>query len=182
MEEELNGLLQSAEAHSPDELIPIVYEELRRLARRCMRHEASGQTIQPTALVHEAFLRLVGSEAPWESRAHFFCVAAAAMRRLLIDRARRRRALRRGGGRRGVALEDAKEPALERDEYVVALDDALTELASVDAPLSRLIELRFFAGLSVEETGEVLGISPATVKRRWRLGKAWLHRQIAGDG
>ena len=164
-------------------LLPLVYDELRRLADQCFRGEPGDQTLQPTALVHEVYLRLVGtsSSVDWTNRAQFFAVAARAMRHLLIDHARRRRAVRRGGDRRKLALEDVSEPAQERDAYLVALDDALTDLAAVDRQLCRIIELRFFGGLSVEETAQVVGVSPATVKRRWRLAKGWLHHQIAQE-
>ena len=164
-------------------LLPLVYDELRRLADQCFRGEPGDQTLQPTALVHEVYLRLVGTSSPidWTNRAQFFAVAARAMRHLLIDHARRRRAVRRGGDRCKLALEDVSEPAQDRDAYLVALDDALTDLAVVDRPLCRIIELRFFGGLSVEETAQVVGVSPATVKRRWRLAKGWLHHQIAQD-
>lgn len=160
-------------------LLPVVYDELRRLADQYLRDEPAGQTLQPTALVHEVYLKLVGDGAcPWQSRARFFSVAARAMRRLLIDHARRRRAAKRGGDRRKISLDDVLEPSVDRDDYLVALDDALTELAAVDPELSRVVELRFFAGLNVEETARVLGVSPMTVKRMWKLAKGWLHREI----
>ena len=173
---ELDGCNGEATA----KLLPLVYDELRRLADHYFRDEPAGQTLQPTALVHEVYMRLVGSSAPieWKSRAQFFSVAAQTMRHLLIDHARRRRAARRGGDRRRLSLEDVSEPAADRDEYLVALDDALTDLDAVDRQLSRIIELRFFGGLTVEETAHVVGVSPITVKRRWRLAKGWLHRQI----
>ncbi len=160
-------------------LLPMVYDELRRLADQYLRNEPSDQTLQPTALVHEVYIRLVGgNECAWENRAQFFSVAARAMRRLLIDHARRRRAAKRGGGARKLSLEEVLEPSAGRDDYLVALDDALTDLASLDPQLSRVTELRFFGGLSVEETAQVLEVSPTTVKRMWRLAKGWLHRQI----
>ena len=173
---ELNGCKGEAAA----KLLPLVYDDLRRLADRYFRDEPADQTLQPTALVHEVYMRLVGSSTPIEfkNRAQFFAVAAQAMRHLLIDHARRRRAARRGGGRPRLSLEDVSEPAADRDEYLVALDDALTDLDAVDRQLSRIIELRFFGGLTVEETAHVVGVSPITVKRRWRLAKGWLHRQI----
>ena len=172
-----------------DELLPIVYDELRRLAGSYLRNEPPNQTLQPTALVHEAYLRIVGPDGSGGSggsggshscanRAQFFAIAARAMRRLLIDHARRRRAVKRGGDRRRLPLEDVNELSVDRDEYVVALDDALTELAELDPQLSRVIELRFFGGLNVEETALVIGVSPVTVKRRWRMAKGWLHREI----
>ena len=163
-----------------EKLLPLVYDDLRRLADRYFRDEPADLTLQPTALVHEVYMRLIGSSTPLEfkSRAQFFAVAAQAMRHLLIDHARRRRAARRGGGRARLSLEDVSEPAKDRDEYLVALDDALTDLDAVDRQLSRIIELRFFGGLTVEETAQVMGVSPITVKRRWRLAKGWLHRHI----
>ena len=173
---ELNG----SRGEAAEKLLPLVYDELRRLADHYFRDEPADQTLQPTALVHEVYMRLVGSSAPleWKSRAQFFAVAAQAMRHLLIDHARRRRAARRGGDRRRLSLEDVSEPAADRDEYLVALDDALTDLDAIDRQLSRIIELRFFGGLTVEETAQVMGVSPITIKRRWRLAKGWLHRQI----
>ena len=179
---DITGALAELGRGSPDaaeRLLPIVYEELRRLADRYLRDEPPGQTLQPTALVHEAFLRLVGAEAAaWKGRAQFFAVAARAMRRLLIDHARRRRATKRGGERQKLSLDDVPEPAADRDGYLVALDDALVELASVDPELSHVVELRFFGGLSIEETARVLGVSSMTVKRRWTLARGWLHREI----
>ena len=160
-------------------LLPIVYDELRDLARRCLRDEHGLQTLQPTALVHEVYIRLVGNNGQtWENRRQFFAVAAQAMRHLLIDRARRRNAAKRGGDRGRVSLDDVAEPFTDRDDYLVALDDALADLASVDGELCRLVELRFFAGLGVEETASLLGLSTATVKRRWRLAKGWLRREM----
>ncbi len=171
--------LSGGSPRAADELLPIVYDELRRLAGRYLRDEPANLTLQPTALVHEAYLRLVGTDDPrWENRAQFFSVAAQAMRRLLIDHARRRRAAKRGGDRQKRSLEDVGEPSTDRDAYLVAMDDALTELASIDPQLSRVIELRFFGGLGVDETARVLGVSPMTVKRRWKMARGWLHREI----
>ena len=171
--------LAGGDAGAADRLLPLVYDELRGLADRYLRDESSAQTLQPTALVHEVYIRLIGSDSrSWESRAHFFAVAAQAMRRLLIDHARRRRAVKRGGDRRRYALDDVAPPLVDRDEYLVALDEALTDLAAVDRQLSSLIELRFFAGLTCDETARVLGVAPITVKRMWRLAKGWLHREI----
>ncbi len=180
---DITGVLAELDRGAPDaaeRLLPIVYEELRRLADRYLRDEPAGQTLQPTALVHEAFLRLVGGErrATWEGRNQFFSVAARAMRRLLIDHARRRRAAKRGGARHKLSLDDVAEPAADRDEYLVALDEALVELSRVDPDVSRVVELRFFGGLSIEETAQVLGVSSMTVKRRWKLARGWLHREI----
>jgi RNA polymerase sigma factor (TIGR02999 family) len=179
---DITGVLAELDRGAPDaaeRLLPIVYEELRRLADRYLRDEPAGQTLQPTALVHEAFLRLVGGEqATWEDRTQFFSVAAQAMRRLLIDHARRRRAAKRGGARHKLSLSDVAEPAADRDEYLVALDEALVELSRVDPDVSRVVELRFFGGLSIEEAAQVLGVSSMTVKRRWKLARGWLHREI----
>ena len=172
--------LERGDPEAAAKLLPLVYDELRRLADCHLRQEPVGHTLQPTALVHEVYLRLVGNNGtPWNNRAQFFSVAAQAMRRLLIDHARRRRAAKRGGSRHKVSLDDVAEPTVDRDEYLVALDDALTELASVDQELSRVIELRFFGGLTVAETAHVLDVSPTTVKRHWRLAKGWLHREIS---
>ena len=158
--------LERGGAEATERLLPLVYDELRRLADAYLHDEPPGQTLQPTALVHEVYLRLIGSDGgAWQSRGQFFSVAARAMRRLLIDHARRRRAARRGGGRRKLSLDEIAEPARDRDTYLVALDDALTGLANVDEQLARVVELRFFGGLSVEETARVLEVSPATVKR-----------------
>lgn len=160
-------------------LLPLVYDELRELADRYLRDEACDHTLQPTALVHEVYLRLVGHNGrTWESRAQFFGVAAQAMRRILIDYARRRGAAKRGGDRRKLSIEQAAEPMEYRDEYLVALDDALTDLASVDPRLSRIVELRFFGGLNVDEVAVILGVSPITVKRHWKLARGWLHGAI----
>ena len=166
-----------------DDLLPLVYDELRRLAGHYLRGDAGCPTLDPTALVHELYLRLAGNGArSCTDRAEFMAVAARAMRHLIIDHARRRRAQKRGGGRRGVSLDEVSEPFDGRDEYVMALDDALRDLADVDAELSRVVELRFFGGLTVQETAAVLGVAPVTVKRMWRLAKGWLHRHVTNDG
>lgn len=171
--------LAEGNADAAEQLFPLVYDELRRLADRYLRDERADHTLQPTALVHEAYIRLVGhDETSWQGRAHFFAVAANSIRRILIDYARRRRAKKRGGARRKLCLDETLEPAEYRDEYLVALDDALTDLAEVDAQLGRIVELRFFGGLSVEETAQVIGVSPVTVKRRWKMARGWLHRTI----
>ncbi len=173
--------LDGGNAESPEALLPLVYDDLRRLAGRYFQDEPADQTLQPTALVHEVWLRLNGAPSP-RNRVQFLSTAARTMRHLLIDHARRRRAAMRGGGCKRVSLEEAADRAADRDAYLVALDDALRDLAGIDGELCRVIELRFFGGLSVEETAQVLGLSPATVKRRWTLAKGWLHRQIiAGD-
>lgn len=160
-------------------LMPLLYEELRGMAESYLRHEPSGQTLQPTALVHEAYLRLVAQHLPdWRNRSHFFGVASQLMRQILVDRARVRRALKRGGGVRKVSLEDTVSFAPERDADLLALDEALDSLAAIDPRKCRAIELRFFGGLDIDETARVLGISSATVGRELRVAKAWLYREM----
>ena len=162
-----------------DELMPLVYEELRRLARRCMNRERAGHTLQTSALVHEAFLRLVDQKnVRWQDRAHFFGIAARLMRQILVDYARRRGYAKHGGGGRRVPLDEAVVVSEERAAEVMALDDALKRLAEIDPRKSQVVELRFFGGLSIEETAEVLGVSEGTVRRDWALAKAWLHDAI----
>ncbi len=164
------------------ELMPLVYDELRRIAGRCLDQERADHTLQPTALAHEAYLRLVDlRQMRWKDRAHFFALAAELMRRILVDHARARNAERRGGGARKVALDEVVDLAAEREVDLIALDDALNSLAGFDARKSRLVELRFFGGLSLDETAEVLGVSQATVVRDWALAKAWLRREINPD-
>jgi RNA polymerase sigma factor (TIGR02999 family) len=161
-------------------LLPLVYDELRRLAHHHLRNERPDHTLQSTALVHEAYFRLVGQDLPeWESRAHFFAIAAQLMRQILVDYARRRRASKRGSGVCMLTLDDAVALPRRKDVDVVALDDALNTLAEVDPRQSRVVELRFFAGLSLEETSEVMGIATATVQRDWTAARAWLHREIS---
>jgi RNA polymerase sigma factor (TIGR02999 family) len=163
-----------------DRLVPLVYEELRRQARRFLRRERTGHTLQTNGLVHEAYLRLIDQhETDWKNRAHFFGVAAQMMRRVLIDHARSKQAAKRGGGEVQVTLDDAEVAADERGIDLLELDEALTRLAALDAPQARLVELRYFTGLTIEETAEVLGTSPATVKREWALARAWLRRELA---
>ncbi len=165
-----------------DRLVPLVYPELRRIARRYMGRENSQHTLQTSALINEAYLRLVDTQdVAWQDRAHFFAVAAQVMRRILIDHARRYRYDKRGGGATHIALDDAAVIIEERAAEFVALDGALTGLAEVDARKSRIVELRFFGGLTVEETAEVMKLSPITVKREWRAARAWLFREISGD-
>ena len=161
-----------------EQLLPIVYEELRRLAHHHMRGERAGHTLQTTALVNEVYLRLAGIDGlQWRDRAHFFAMAATLMRRVLVDYARQRGREKRGAGLSVVSLDEnavAAQPAVD----IVALDDALAQLAAVDPQQGRVVELRFFAGLSVEETAEALGISPATVKRDWATAKLWLYNEL----
>lgn len=164
-----------------DELMPLVYEELHRLAHHYMTRERPGHTLQSSALVNEAFVRLVDqSEVRWQSRAHFFAIAAKMMRRILVDYARQRRYIKRGGDARQVLLDEAMIVTNERAADVVALDDALKGLAEIDPRKSQIVELRFFGGLSIEETAEVLAVSPGTVMRDWTLAKAWLRRAVLG--
>jgi RNA polymerase sigma factor (TIGR02999 family) len=173
---------RAGERHATDDLMPLVYEELRQLADRFLAAEQRSATLQPTALVHEAYLRLVGSDpAGWENRAHFFGAAARAIRRILVDRARARRATRRGGDRPLRLDTDAllAEPGPSLD--VLALDEALATLASVDAQKASVVELRFFGGLSVDETAAALGVSASTVDRDWVFARAWLHRAMSAE-
>lgn len=170
---------QRGDEHAAERLIPLVYAELRALAARHMRAERPGHTLQPTALVNEAFLRLVDQrETPWQSRAHFLAIGSQMMRRILVDHARRQRATKRDGGVQVTLLPSAavEEP---RPLDLLLVDDALTRLAALDARQARIVELRFFGGLDNAETAEVLDISIATVKRDWVLAKAWLQRELA---
>ncbi len=162
-----------------DELIPLVQAELRRLAKRFMRRENPGHTLQTSALINEAYLKLVDQQGvEWQNRAHFFAVAAQVMRHILVDHARSYQYAKRGGGARKVPLEEAAALNEGRAAELVALDDALHSLAANDARKSQIIELRFFGGLSIEETAEVMKLSPATVIREWRAAKAWLRREM----
>ena len=162
-----------------DRLMPVVYDELHRLAKRCLRRESSGHTLQATALVNEAYLKLIQqSEVEWQNRAHFFAIAARLMRRILVDHARNHQASKRGGPARKLSLDEAIGVAEAQEVDLIALEDALTELARLDPEQGRLVELRFFGGLTIEEVAEVLGVSPATVKREWNMAKAWLYREI----
>jgi RNA polymerase sigma-70 factor (ECF subfamily) len=166
-----------------DALMPLVYSELRRLASHYLTNERSAVTLQPTALVHEAYLRLVSQSMPdWESRAHFFGIAAHLMRQILVDHARKHKSQKRGGEASKMGIEDALSFAPERSAGVIALDDALNELAKIDPRQAKIIELRFFGGFSVEETARALSISAATVGREQRLAEAWLHRELDGSG
>jgi len=165
-----------------DALIPVVYDELRRLARRHLWRERPDHTLQSAALVNEAYLRLAGQKTPqWQNRAHFFGVAAQLMRHILVDHARNRLAAKRGGGAPRLTLESEFAVAQKQEIDLVALDAALQKLAALDAQQARLIELRFFGGLSIEETAVVLSVSPATVKREWATARAWLRRELKRD-
>lgn len=161
------------------DMVPEVYEELRRLAGQMMARRAPGQTLQATALVHEAFLRLSRIEPqPWQSPAHFYAAAAEAMRRILIDQARRKGSLRRGGGQQRLNLDEVQLALDTPDDHLVAMDEALTKLAAEDPVKADLVKLRFFAGLSVAEAGELLGISERSVKRHWAFARAWLYQEL----
>ena len=161
------------------ELMPRVYDELRRLAAHLLSREQAGHTLQPTALVHEAYLRLVDqTRVDWQNRAHFLAVAAQMLRRVLVDHARAKHRLKRSSGAVVLSLGESLVPGPERNLDVVALDEALSELARIDPQESRIVELRFFAGVSIEETAASLGISPATVKRDWAVARAWLYRRL----
>ncbi|HEY0408471.1 MAG TPA: sigma-70 family RNA polymerase sigma factor [Pyrinomonadaceae bacterium] len=164
-----------------DELLPLVYGELRRLADRYLRRERSDHTLQATALVNEAYLRLVDQNVPWQNRAHFFGVAAEMMRRILVDHARSHQAQKRGSGGVKLSLDEAINMSDERATDLISLDEALTALAAFDPQKSRIVELRFFAGLSIEETAKVLGVGTATVIRQWRMAKAWLYHEVSKD-
>jgi len=171
--------IEHGDAQAADELLPLVYEELRKLAARRMANESPGQTLQPTALVHEAWLRLVGSEQQtWQNRAHFFGAAAEAMRRILIDRARRKRALRHGGGQQRLDIQEFEIAANSDDDQLLAVNEALDQLALEDKPKAELVKLRYFVGLTIDEAAQMLGISPPTAKRWWAYARAWLYHQI----
>jgi len=162
-----------------NQLLPLVYDELRRLADRYLHRERSDHTLQATALVHEAYLRLIDQKVSWANRAHFFGVAAEMMRRILIDHARSRQAAKRGSGGIKLSLDDVLEITDERAADLIALDDALKALAEFDPQKARVVELRFFGGLSIEETAAVMGLGTATITRQWRLAKAWLYHELS---
>jgi RNA polymerase sigma factor (TIGR02999 family) len=183
---EITRILNAAGQGDPQaagELLPLVYEELRCLAAQRLAHEPPGQTLQPTALVHEAYLRLLGADdgPRWEGRGHFFAAAAEAMRRILVENARRKRSQKHGGGLIRQDADEALLAAPEPAEDLLALDAALDRLAAQDPLKGRLVQLRYFAGLTIEEAAEALGISPATAKRYWRYTRAWLYREISGE-
>jgi RNA polymerase sigma-70 factor, ECF subfamily len=179
---EVTGLLNdwtNGDQEALNRLMPLVYDELHRLASRHLRHERIGHTLQTTALVHEAYLKLVDQKkANWQNRVQFFAAAAKVMRHILVDYARSRKAVKRGGDYCRLSLDEALISAEEDDPDLLALDEALNELTAIDPQQSRVVELRVFGGLTVEDTAEALGISPRTVKREWSMAKAWLHRQI----
>jgi RNA polymerase sigma factor (TIGR02999 family) len=180
--EEVTQLLvawSNGDKHALDRLMPLVYRELHRLARRRLVGEGAGHTLQTTALVHEAYLRLVGqTETQWQNRGHFFAIAAQMMRRIMVDYARRRLYAKRGGGAPMVSFDEMLVASGEPAQDVVAVDEALTALARIDERKSKMVELRFFGGLSIEETAAILGVSEGTIRRDWTLAKAWLQREI----
>lgn len=178
---EITRILQEPEngEGAPEKLLPLVYEELRKLARAKMANELPGQTLQPTALVHEAYLRLVGNDQKaWANRAHFFAAAAEAMRRILIDRARRRAAARHGGGRQDARLDGFDIAAPSTDPELLAIHDALERFATIDPLKAELVKLKYFAGLSTDEAAAILRMSSATAKRHWAYARAWLFREM----
>ncbi len=182
---EVTRLLEAIErgdSVAAQDLLPLVYDELRRLAAYKMAHEPLGQTLQPTALVHEAWLRLAGGESGqhWQNRAHFFAAAAEAMRRILIDNARRKHALRHGGGQERVNLEPAELAAPGSDDELLEVHEALERFAQIDPTKAELVKLRYFVGLTIPEAAQVLGISEPTAKRWWAYARAWLYREIRG--
>ncbi len=166
-----------------DQLLPLVYSDLKRLAGSYLRRERTGHTLQSTALVHEAFLRLVDQrDANWQNRLQFFAIAAQVIRRILVDHARQHNAKKRGGEAMRVTIDESIADPGGADLDLLALDDALQRLAVMDERQSRIVELRFFSGLSIEETGEVMGLSPATVKREWAMARVWLFRELGAEG
>lgn len=170
---------QNGDLKAPEELLPLVYEELRKVAASKMANEAAGHTLQPTALVHEAWLRLVGADhQSWENRAHFFAAAAEAMRRILIDRARQKQAVKRGGDWQRVELETIDVPAQADEDMLLWVNDSLEALAREDARAAELVKLRFFAGLSVEDAALALGVTDRTARRYWRFARAWLFEEL----
>jgi RNA polymerase sigma factor (TIGR02999 family) len=171
--------MESGDVEAADELLPLVYGELRKLAASKMANESPNQTLQPTALVHEAWLRLTGDEqVKWNGRAHFFGAAAEAMRRILIDNARRKQALRHGGNQQRLDVDDIEIAAPAKEDEMLAINDALEEFAEIDKQKAELVKLRYFVGLKVEETAEVLGISVPTAMRWWNYSRAWLYQKI----
>jgi RNA polymerase sigma-70 factor (ECF subfamily) len=182
----MRGLISGLERNDPkatSRLLPIVYAELRRLAAHYMRGERQGQTIQPTDLVHEAYLRLAGQQRiDWQGRTHFLAMAATCMRRILVDRARRKKAEKHGGEGEKIQLDEAVVFSPDRSNEILALDDALKRLAELSPRQSRTVDLRFFGGLTIEEIAQIEGVSPRTVKQDWKLARAWIHREIARTG
>jgi RNA polymerase sigma factor (TIGR02999 family) len=180
--QEVTGLLarwRDGDREALDRLMPLVYDELRRIASRCMKREREGHTLQTTALINEAYLRMAGQPATdWQDRAHFFAVAATVMRHVLVDHARTRHRARRGDNPQQVSLDEAAIVSEQKSEVLLALDEALTKLAQLDERKVKIVELRYFGGLSAQETAEALGLSEITVKREWLKAKAWLYREL----
>lgn len=185
MADDLTGLLvewRDGDKAALDRLMPLVYDELRRIAHRYVQRERAGHTLQTSALVNEAYLRLAGQQdVSWQNRAHFFAVTAQTMRHLLIDHARRRRYAKHGGELQQVPIDDASQMSMQRATELIALEEALDELATLDQRKSQVVELRYFGGLSLEETAEVMNVSLMTVRRDWRAAKAWLYRRIKNE-
>ena len=179
----LLNAIANGDAHASEQLFPLIYDELRRLAAQKLNCEPSGQTLDATALVHEAYLRLVGPDPgqPWNSRGHFFAAAAEAMRRILVDSVRRKKAAKRGGHRERVDLQGVETAAPRPTDDVLALDEALRQFEAVDPKKAELVKLRYFAGLTMEQIAEALGLSLATANRWWAFSRAWLHRHIVGS-
>ena len=175
--------IEHGDAQAADQLLPLVYEELRRLAAHKLSQELPGQTLQPTSLVHEAYLRLTGKqEQKWDGRGHFFAAAAEAMRRILIESARRKRAVRHGGGQERLNIQDVDVAAFGKADELIAVNEALEKLGAENKPKAELVKLRYFAGLTIEEAAEVMNISVPTAKRWWAYARAWLHNELAGQG
>jgi RNA polymerase sigma factor (TIGR02999 family) len=175
--------IEEGDPHAAEQLLPLVYDELRRLAAQKLAQEKPGQTLEATALVHEAYIRLVDVDKAqhWNSRGHFFAAAAEAMRRILVERARRKSSLKRGGGRARQELDEEKLEAPQVPDELIALDEALSQLAATDPKAAELVKLRYFAGLSLQQAAEVLGISPRTADFLWAFARAWLLRKIEGE-
>jgi RNA polymerase sigma factor (TIGR02999 family) len=181
----LLNAIERGERQAAEDLLPLVYDELRKLASQRLIHESPGQTLQATALVHEAYVRLIGDSQSegdvWDHRGHFFAAAAEAMRRILIENARRKQSMKHGGQRQRLELDDVQSPVEDRDEKLLALDEALQKFATVDARKAELVQLRFFGGFTVEEAAKVLKISVATAERDWTYAKAWLHCEMQAE-
>lgn len=177
---EITKLLQAGDGESLDRLLPVVYDELKRIAARLFKDERAGHTLQPTALVHEAYMRLIkdGENVSWQSRAHFFGIAAESMREILVNHAYKRNAQKRGGGLTRIELDESVSFSFERDLDVLSLNECLERLARLDEREARIVELRFFGGLTIDETAAVMDISTATVEREWKVARAWLYDQM----
>jgi RNA polymerase sigma factor (TIGR02999 family) len=175
--------IEQGDPHAAEQLLPLVYDELRKLSAQMLAQERPGQTLEPTALVHEAYLRLIGTEParPWNGRGHFFGAAAEAMRRILVEAARRKGRVRHGGGRQRIDLDPAAAPAPQSEDDLLALDEALTRMAQIDPAAARLVELRYFTGLTMPEAADALSIPLRTAERNWAYARAWLHRAVSGQ-